>query len=100
MKKITPLTQQKLKQLLHYDPNSGEFTWLNPTGPRRRRGDRAGHISSGTIMITIDKKQYRANRLAWLYMVGEWSSCDIKPINGLPDDIRWGNLKLGTRKRI
>jgi hypothetical protein len=32
-------------------------------------------------------------------MTGEWPSHDVKCINGITDDVRWNNLKLGTRER-
>lgn len=99
MQKINPLTQKELKELLDYDPNTGIFTWKTPTSKRIKKGTRAGNDSHGTISITINKKHYRANRLAWLYMTGEWPTNDIKAVNGISDDIRWANLKLGTRKR-
>jgi hypothetical protein len=97
--KISPLTQTELKEYLHYNPDTGVFTWKKSTSKRMKVGSVAGSHYSGTIGIVINKKPYRANRLAWLYMTGEWPACDLKPINGIPEDIRWSNIKMGTRKR-
>lgn len=97
--KSTPLTQTELKELLKYDPATGQFTWLNPKSRRLKKGDVAGNDSAGAIQITINSKPYRANRLAWLYMTGEWPAYDVKYINGMVNDNRWSNLTMGTRKR-
>jgi len=100
MKKIiTHISQAQLKELLHYDPDTGVFTWLKPTSKRIKAGNIAGSDCNGSTIIVINKKKYQANRLAWLYMTGDWPVNDIKFVNRMPDDIRWNNLKLGTRKR-
>jgi len=93
------MTQSELKKLLSYNPDTGVFTCITPTSKRINIGDVAGSEGQGWILITINKKPYRANRLAWLYMTGEWPSHDVKCINGITDDVRWNNLKLGTRER-
>jgi hypothetical protein len=63
------LTQARLKEVVSYDPASGEFRWLKPGRARRPV---AGAKSQNYITIFIDSKSYRAHLLAWLYMKGEW----------------------------
>ena len=90
---MTILTQDELKSLLAYDPETGVFTWLT--------GKRAGHITGttrcqGYAKITISAKMYSAHRLAWLYVYGYLPTCQIDHINHIRDDNRIFNLRLAT----
>ncbi|HGX3651658.1 TPA: HNH endonuclease [Escherichia coli] len=65
------LTQGKLKSLLTYSPETGLFHWLSSKTNSVHAGDRAGWMDEqGYWRITIDGYDYRAHRLAWLYMHG------------------------------
>lgn len=78
------LTVEKLKELLHYDPLTGIFT-NRVTRGRRIAGAQAGMVDQdGHIEIVIEGAGYRAHRLAWLYMTGEWPvhQIDHKDKNG------------------
>ena len=92
------LDAKKARELLRYDPLTGEFRW-NPRSGRQGSWcnlDRpAGHISkqSGYLTIRIDKKLHQAHRLAWLLHYGEWPPQHIDHINGLRLDNRIGNLR-------
>lgn len=67
------ITQKRLKELLHYDSDTGIFTWLIPPRRRTKIGDIAGSLSpSGYVNLMIDYKQYKAHRLAWLYVHGKF----------------------------
>lgn len=93
------LTQERLKELLHYDPDTGVFTWLQP-GKRRLVGFTAGTVNSrGYLYISIGGKQYRAHRLAWLYMTGEVPENEIDHRNGIGTDNRFANLRKATRSQ-
>jgi hypothetical protein len=64
------MNQKRLKDLLHYDPITGKFTWKVNHG-HRRIGTEAGYVNDlGYRIIMIDYCNYRAGRLAWLYMYG------------------------------
>lgn len=87
------LTQERLKEVLIYDPDTGNFIWaMNRMGPVRK-GEIAGTIdNNGYVKIWIDRKQYRAQRLAFLYMAGNFPDiADHK--NGIVADNRWCNLR-------
>lgn len=66
------LTQERLKEVLNYDPDTGVFIWrvrLNNNGPAI--GESAGSVTArGYRLIAVDGRQYRAHRLAWLYAFG------------------------------
>jgi HNH endonuclease/AP2 domain len=91
------LTQKRLKELLHYNPETGIFTWLMKPSPQANRisaDNIAGHINvEGYFVIGIDGKVYKAHRLAWFYMAGVWPN-QIDHINGIRNDNRWCNLRL------
>lgn len=92
------ITQERLKYLLKYDPNSGIFVWIRNTTKSVMIGDKAGskHYKNGYHSICIDGKRYLAHRLAWLYMTGIWPKDQIDHINGIRDDNRWTNLRTAT----
>jgi hypothetical protein len=88
------LTIERLKELLHYDPDTGMFTWRVNKGPFLA-GDVAGRtVKTGKYWrVGIDGKRYIASRLAWLYMTGVWPSYDIDHINRDRQDNRFCNLR-------
>lgn len=94
------LTQDKLKSLLHYNPETGVFIWIK----ENRRGIRGNGIAgsltdNGYLNIGISGTLYRAHRLAWFYMIGEWPENDIDHINHKRTDNRWVNLRVCTRSQ-
>ena len=93
---MTELTQERLQELLSYDPETGIFTNLKSRG-RVKIGAVAGSKNpNGYIYIAIDSKKYRAHRLAWLYVHGNFPANQIDHINEVKDDNRIVNLRLAT----
>lgn len=92
------VTREKLMELLEYYPDSGLFVWKQRTSARVRAGSLAGVLDSkGYVIITYDRKPYKAHRLAWLYMTGEFPKQFIDHVNMVPADNRWDNLREATR---
>lgn len=71
------LAHDKLLSLLHYNPETGIFTWKVNASTRARIGVRAGRESSGYRQIRIHGWLYLEHRLAWFYMNGQWPDGDI-----------------------
>lgn len=105
-----PLTQEILKELLHYDPDTGVFTWLHRDLRwfKKERSCRsfntwaagmvAGWMSAtGYWYIGIFGTKYKAHRLAFLYMIGEFPKNDTDHIDGNRINNRWNNLRDVTR---
>jgi len=91
------LTQERLKELLHYDPDTGVFTWLVSKG-RGKAGSEAGTLNKiGYRILGFDGKMHRAHRMAFLYMEGEIPKEEIDHINRDKGDNRWSNLRHVSR---
>lgn len=86
------LTISRLKQLLSYDADTGEFTRIVDCG-NRKAGEIAGADSHGYVVIRIDRKNYLAHRLAWFYCTGVWAVATIDHKNGIRNDNRLDNLR-------
>ncbi len=105
------ISQSQLKSLIAYNKNTGVFIWL----PRDRSHFRtdstfnswrsrfawsvAGSISQkGYRTINIEGYHYKAHRLAWMYIYGEWPEQQIDHVNHIRDDNRISNLRAATNR--
>ena len=91
------ITALQLRERLQYDPNTGRWVWLKT--PRLGFvGKPAGSIDAkGYWCIKIDGQSYKASRLAYLYMTGEWPIEEMDHIDGKPWNDTWSNLRQATR---
>jgi len=91
---MPPLTQSRLKELLAYDPATGVFTWRSRAARAVTVGSEAGSINDGGYRrIVLDRHEYLAHRLAWLYVHGIWPVQEIDHRNGVCDDNRIAELR-------
>lgn len=89
------ITQEQLKELLDYDPDTGIFTW-KVDRIAIGAGRKAGWLSPrGYIYITINSRRYLAHRLVWLYAHGFLPS-ELDHINRDASDNRLCNLRVVT----
>ena len=98
MNKEARVTAEFVRELFHFDPETGVFTRLvTRQGAGARAGDIAGtRKPSGYLSIWICGANYAAHRLAWLYVHGTWPAGQIDHINRKRDDNRIANLRVVT----
>lgn len=88
------LTQEYLKSQLDYDPTTGVFTRkVSRSGKKGKKGEAAGGLSYGYVNIRVGGKEYKAHRLAVLYMEGYLPEGPVDHRNRKRDDNRYSNLR-------
>lgn len=95
-----PPTQERLRELLDYDEETGVFRWRVPGHGNRlaKAGEIAGTLRpDGYISIYVDSCSFQAHVLAWRWVFGAWPTNDIDHKNQLKNDNRLDNLRLVTR---
>lgn len=92
------LSQERLHELLDYDPETGVFKWAK-SRPGVRQGATAGSVSKklGYIVIGVDRENYFAHRLAWLWMTGSFPSEEIDHRDGVRTNNRFSNLRSANK---
>lgn len=88
------ITQETIKERLHYDANTGLFRWRYSVVGGVQPWEEAGTLEKdGYIRIRVKGKSYLAHRLAWLYVTGEFPKKQIDHLNRVRDDNRIENLR-------
>lgn len=97
------LTIERLRSLLDYDPATGAFVWKAKSNKSSsvKVGSPAGTPARGSrrvlyVQIGIDRRYYRAHRLAWMYMTGNWPSVLLDHVDGNGLNNAWANLRSAT----
>ena len=104
------LTQDIVRELLDYDPESGKLTWKLRSSHwfkeernknifnKIHAGKCPERISLGVdgyprIRIGVLGNYYSASRVIWLWMTGEWPTGIIDHIDKEPTNNKWDNLR-------
>ena len=94
------MTSELLREILHYDPETGYFRWKVATSRAIKTGAIAGCADGeGYLEIGIFRRKYLTHRLAWLYQTGSWPEGEIDHVNGIRNDNRFVNLRPATRSQ-
>ena len=87
-------SDELIKNVLSYSPETGVLTWLRPASNRVKPGAVAGSETSyGYLSVRVNRKAYQAHRVAWYLAHGAWPTGDVDHINGDRKDNRLENLR-------
>lgn len=93
------ITQERLKEFLHYAPETGIFTWKIKAG-RNAPGSVAGTLrSDGYIRIQINGERRYASQWAWLYMTGDLPEDEVDHEDRNRANNAWANLRAATKSQ-
>ena len=106
-RKAASIELKHLRSALKYQPKTGNFVWRvarNAYGGGVQPNDIAGTTvidrdGGSHVNIGLDGRTYRAHRLAWFFMTGEWPKTDVDHEDGIRTHNWWTNLRLATRSQ-
>ncbi len=88
------LTQKRLKELLHYNQDTGVFVWVVGRSGVKAPGTVAGGVDkNGYMRIMVDQVTYKLHRLAWLYVKGYFPENMVDHDDGNTLNNSFSNLK-------
>jgi len=91
------LTQEYIRNILNYDPNTGIFTWNKKTHHSNDVDDVVGTNLLGYLTVKLKNKNRYLHRLAFLYIDGCIPK-EIDHLNGNRSDNRFNNLAPTSRQ--
>lgn len=93
-----PITPQRVRELLDYDPVTGIFRWrAGASYGDRRLGQIAGSKGTRRQQIRLEGRLISSHRIAWAYMTGRWPDREIDHRDGNGANNAFANLRECSR---
>lgn len=91
---IYPLSQDYVREIFYYEPDTGKLFWTVDRGVRARAWDEAvGSLKkNGRKSVGVDRRIYDMDKVIWLYEHGRWP-LKVIHMNRDNSDNRLCNLK-------
>jgi hypothetical protein len=93
------LTAERVRELFHYEPETGMLTWLVKPAHRVKVGDQDGWNDHGYRRVHVDGRKLYVHDLAWLWMTGEWPKHQLDHIDLNRANNRLSNLRQATMEQ-
>jgi len=95
--KLREIPIDRVREVLWYEPWTGDFYWRVKTGDKCVVGAKAGSVSPRRdVLIGVDGLVYPGHRLAWAWMTGTQPPNVLDHKNMNTWDNRWENLRAAT----
>ncbi len=94
------LTQERLKEIVHYSKKSGVFTRLISAkgGTKSNVGDNIGtKTNSGYLYARVEGRAYALHVLAFLYVDGYFPEHIVEHKDGIRHNNKWDNIRHATQ---
>jgi len=85
--------ERHLRQVLRYEPDTGILFWTDKAHKSVKNKQAGTPDHRGYVIVRFMGKAYKAHRLAWLLIHGEWPSQMIDHIDGNASNNIWSNLR-------
>ena len=91
------ITYEEARELLDYDPYTGELRWKKYRAGNAKAGDVAGYKRfDGYIQVTINRTKYYAHHIAWLLHHGNWPEDQLDHKDHDPSNNKIENLRAAS----